>query len=557
MRRCDTRTVTGVPQHVLLGPRAATTCPRATHNQFDRTVPRLPPPVSPARDRLFESAADHRDDVVEQWRAANRSLVDLRPLAGDPVAHVVATTDALAAGWDVVVGGRLPDDVAGGRTGRTDALVRDPAGGFHPCRIARHKVLEPVKGKRAPTRTSTLAAPALAASEPSRSTFRSREDDTLHLAHHWRMLQAAGFAAGTAAGALIGTDADGEPPVIAWRDLDEARFHRVEAGGPLVLSALDLHDTEHAARRRIAEVAAMRTGSPDDPAPLVQPLGRKACDTCSWEAVCVETLPADDVSRVLRGRLSHDDYDTLDALGITTVAQLAAADPVTLAGPDAGPAQVRTWRSARTSAELVRDGLVLRRKPGQVLNVPRNRVEIDVDMEISEQNRVYLWGALVTTRDQPTEHREFRPVVDLDVQDATAERALLEEFLGWLLTEHPDATVYHYSPVERTHVRRILAETPWHDEHRAAGTSADPTSWVDLLPPVKACLDSRSGHGLKVVATHGAGFHWRDAEPDGWESQVWLEQARAGDAAAARRLLEYNEDDVRATLAVRNWLSQP
>lgn len=549
---------------MLLAAGASTTCVRATHNEFDRTVPRPSAPASAARERQLGAAADHRDDVVAQWVAAGPALLDLRPLgrpgpdgAHDSRAHTTATVEALRAGWDVVVGGRLPDDPAGGRTGRSDALVRDRSGGYHPVRIVGHKVLEPRRGeRRADVPTSALARPGHADAGPSGSAFRSREDDALQLAHQWRMLQAAGFAAAAAAGGVVGTDADpGAEPRIAWRDLDEARFHRVQDGATVVLSALAVQDAEHAVRLAVAAVARNRTGAPDDPAPLVDPLGCKDCATCRWEPVCVATLPADDVSRVLRGQLSPAEHTALRALGLSTVDRLAAADPVALAGPDATPARVSTWRAARLGAELARDGLVVRGRPGTVPAVPRTRVEVDVDMECSATNRVYLWGALVSTRDGGTERREFHPVLDLDVQDDAAERSLLEEFLRWLLAEHPTATVFHYSPVERTHVRRILAGRPWPGQALAPGTSADPTTWVDLLPPVRACLDSRSGHGLKVVATHGAGFSWRDAEPDGWESQVWLEAARAGDTAARRRLLEYNEDDVRATLAVRDWLA--
>ena len=88
----------------------------------------------------------------------------------------------------------------------------------------------------------------------------------------------------------------------------------------------------------------------------------------------------------------------------------------------------------------------------------------------------------------------------------------------------------------------------------------DPDSWVALLPYVRASVDSRYGHGLKIVACHGAGFAWRDEDPGGLQSQLWYEQAVHGDPAeraeATARLLAYNEDDVRASLAVRKWLRE-
>jgi predicted RecB family nuclease len=71
---------------------------------------------------------------------------------------------------------------------------------------------------------------------------------------------------------------------------------------------------------------------------------------------------------------------------------------------------------------------------------------------------------------------------------------------------------------------------------------------------VRGGIDSRYGHGLKVVASHGAGFAWRDEDPGGLQAQTWYEQAAAGDSEAMARLLAYNEDDVRASFAVRQWL---
>jgi predicted RecB family nuclease len=37
---------------------------------------------------------------------------------------------------------------------------------------------------------------------------------------------------------------------------------------------------------------------------------------------------------------------------------------------------------------------------------------------------------------------------------------------------------------------------------------------------------------------------------------VWYQQAVAGDAAAQERLLVYNENDVRATKALRDWMDR-
>jgi len=114
-----------------------------------------------------------------------------------------------------------------------------------------------------------------------------------------------------------------------------------------------------------------------------------------------------------------------------------------------------------------------------------------------------------------------------------------------------DAAI-NFSSVEKSKANRILGE----QIKSYSGKSADPDGWVDLYPAVKGCLESRDGLGLKVVATIGAGFSWRDEDPGGLQSQDWLDEARAGDKNACHRILDYNEDDVRATLSVREWLER-
>jgi predicted RecB family nuclease len=68
--------------------------------------------------------------------------------------------------------------------------------------------------------------------------------------------------------------------------------------------------------------------------------------------------------------------------------------------------------------------------------------------------------------------------------------------------------------------------------------------------------------GLKETAPL-AGFSWRAGDSGGTLAKVKYDQATdeesgpAARAAAQEWILEYNEDDVRATAALRNWLDGP
>lgn len=79
----------------------------------------------------------------------------------------------------------------------------------------------------------------------------------------------------------------------------------------------------------------------------------------------------------------------------------------------------------------------------------------------------------------------------------------------------------------------------------------DAAVWIDLHAHVKRVLAAGAGTSIKVIA-RAAGFEWRDPEATGMKAGAWFSAARRSDSDAASYLLAYNEDDVRATQAVRN-----
>jgi predicted RecB family nuclease len=83
---------------------------------------------------------------------------------------------------------------------------------------------------------------------------------------------------------------------------------------------------------------------------------------------------------------------------------------------------------------------------------------------------------------------------------------------------------------------------------------------VDVHELVSSQIQTAGPAGLKVVAS-AAGFSWRDEAPSGEASMAWYEDALGDDnvlaRAAAARILAYNEDDCRATRALRDWLDGP
>ncbi len=325
-------------------------------------------------------------------------------------------------------------------------------------------------------------------------------------------------------------------------------------------SALERYDHEHVFRVRVAQRAMRMTGAHGDPAPLVHPVGQDECTDCVWAPVCIDALPADELSRELRGDLTVREHLALRREGVVTVADLAGtAVEELLAGgyrqetshlPNAARACAR--HACGQSSPMRRPAAAQGgRKGAGAVAVGGRRVDLDV--EFDPAGRVYLWGVLRSDADGSL----YRSFWDDGVDGAASEAALARACMDWLARECVGASVYHYSHVERTQALRILGPATG----ARLGTAGDPNTWIDMLRLITRSLDSRWGHSLKVVAPHGPGFTWRDDEAGGLQSQEWLRAAREGAtsrerAAAARRVLDYNEDDVRATHAVRRWLRQ-
>jgi predicted RecB family nuclease len=216
-------------------------------------------------------------------------------------------------------------------------------------------------------------------------------------------------------------------------------------------------------------------------------------------------------------------------------------------------------------------GSSLRILDSKLIGCPTADVEVDVDME-SYGEMTYLWGSSVTLN-QPVEGVEsgYRAFVHWAELTPDAEAQIFADFWAWFSElrrrcEQQGRTVAAYcfwAQAEDGAMNRAVV-TP-----RDAGPTledlkifrnASPAVWIDLHELAKRQIQTEGPLGLKQLAGM-AGFQWRDANPSGEASMLWYEVATNDDSVTAtdsrQRILEYNEDDCRATKALRDWLNGP
>jgi len=564
---------------LLLGAYASSQCARAIHNRWDATIPEPqwePDPASALqRDRGIAFERSVRERLVEAWAG---NVVEL-PDELDAEGRMAATTAAMRAGAAVILGGQLPHDERGRRTGRPDVLLRMGGDGaeksdtfwYAPGDIKSHKTVD--SRRTLEVRISLLDSPTELRQVPGYGPKVSeRLGDFLQLAHYSRMIDAAGFGPGSdeRLGFIIGsdglTDLDPSGLCLLWHDLTKPRFTTYSRSrGSIKRSALERHDHEHDFRIKVALVAQERVGRPTDPEPLVVPIGQEECLTCDWKTTCEAIVPDDDASwAITSGRLTMREWLVLTGMGISTTVDLAALDPDDrdfqsqfVSEVPEGPKALKRLRAACIRAEMIVNGEHLRRTSAGAIDVPTADIEVDFDAEWDPDGHVYLWG-LRTRQGQDDSSAVYEPIVDWRADfGATPEAELaercvvrLEELVAEAHARDMSIKIFHYHHVEVSQLRSIVGE--------ARISSLEP-HFFDLLKLVNEHFIGVRGLSIKQVAPV-FGFAWRDDDAGGANSQVWIVEARDAQGLNKReleqRLLDYNQDDVEATARLRDGLRE-
>lgn len=271
-----------------------------------------------------------------------------------------------------------------------------------------------------------------------------------------------------------------------------------------------------------------------------------ACDW-PWETYCnEEAKKRNDISLV--GGVGPAHKERLAAAGYRTVQDLAKASV-------ADPTRIHGIGKLTANKFVTRARALTTGKPIQIGSVdfPAKKTEIFVDLEGTGQqlgdaqliDMNYLIGILVR-KDGAVAYTPFL------AQNQDGEEAMFRQFVKWLQKQR-DFIVYHWHHYERTRLKGLV-ET-YGVDIRAEKMLFD--NMRDLYKDATtAFVFPTYGNGLKEVAA-SFGFQWRHEEVTALESIAYyfeyLEDPTKN-KAKLQKVIEYNEDDCKATMFMKDWL---
>ena len=271
------------------------------------------------------------------------------------------------------------------------------------------------------------------------------------------------------------------------------------------------------------------------------------CKLCHWYSHCIaELTAADDLTLI--PALGRPTRDAMLAT-VATIADLADANPEGFINgkktmfPRVGPDRLRQFHARAVMLKgtppkaYLREAIALRLAP----------VELFFDIEVDPLRGICYLHGIVERRDGKDETEKFVYFFAPEVSDQAERDAFTQAYA--YLSAQTDAAIYYYSKYERTIYRKLQKKYPDVCTAEDIERLFNPERAIDLYGDVviKATEWPTRDHSIKTLAKH-LGFEWRDTHPSGAASVEWFDRwCRDKDPAIRQRILDYNEDDCRAT----------
>ena len=394
-------------------------------------------------------------------------------------------------------------------------------------------------------------------------------NDLAQLSHYVRHLQNIGLASLESWAGIIGREIE----TCNWMRLPLA----VLGVGSRQLVALSKYDDDFSKAVKIIEESITQNMNPSHPVDVIAQNmpGTYGCSGCQYREVCLDEMHNFD-----RGN-GH-----ITLLARVSPAQVAAKFPEV---SSIGQADQILGKDKFEIETKIRADVWVTKRPqllesNSPLDLPEFDIEIDIDLENSQEalleididesellgeDRLYLYGYGIHDR---TKSKDWKTATILSNSDYSntpeGECALMLKTWKILVDEVRKAErqgltigIFHYSAHEKTWWRRFA--------QRYQGQPGVPSLneieeflghyFVDLYDFTRKISFPTMGYSIKLLAKE-AGFEWSVSDPGGANSLLKYKTAVGKDSTPGDRrdaiawLKSYNEDDVRATFAVRNYV---
>jgi uncharacterized protein len=501
---------------------------------------------------LVKRGEAHEAEVLGRFRADGRVIAEISvvPDAGAVAEAAEATREAVRDGADVIYQGALVGESPGGGPallGRPDFLIRsDLLSGQDGRRRDGRQHYEVVDAKLARTAKARAVA------------------QTAFYSHLLAPLQG------------------GVTP--RWMHL------ALGAGQLTSLKVVDYAAYERQARRALGGFIDADPGHNPPVDPYPEPV--EHCVICRWNDLCTARRRSDDDLSLVAG-ITRDQRRVLKAAGVSTRRGLAALAAL----PDGNRASEESLDGARQQARLqvatedqgriAYELLAPERDPAGGLVPNRGLLALpdpspgDLFFDIegaryySEDNREfglqYLFGIVDTADVDERGRPRYTQIWDFDRDGEKRAFEQLIDFITERRRRHPGLHVYHYNHYEPTSVDHL---TELHGTRQEAvgwlmGRFATREDEVDSLfrlgvfvdlyrvarQGLRAGVESYSIKRLEPLCGYTRQMPLREATENLIAFEAALEDGSARAAAATQVVVAaYNEDDCRATLALRDWL---
>ncbi|MFA6130909.1 MAG: TM0106 family RecB-like putative nuclease [Patescibacteria group bacterium] len=262
------------------------------------------------------------------------------------------------------------------------------------------------------------------------------------------------------------------------------------------------------------------------------------CKQSPYFLLCSEeTHSCDDLSRL--NRIWRSEVRLLREAGISTVKELADANLEALRRVH-GMTMDRLYILQQQSVALTDHRIITM---GTVDLPEEEGVALVLDIESDPLRDVdYLFGVLVIEGEEKTYH-SFLAKHPGDGAKAW------QEFVNFL-AQYPTANIYHYGWYEVDVCSRLAELHGAPDSVRLQLSER----MIDILTRLRErVIFPLPFYSLKDIATH-LGFSWRTSGASGLDSVLWYhEWLEEGNEDILQTIVDYNEDDVRATWFLREW----